>query len=484
MSDPTILSSSLQANQTTSYSESVVNSAIYGSPALNNTPTQPIIPPYLANISPTNVNPVTTSTNSTNTNVILDYDWTYSEDQMIKSTVPYIKLYEKKLMGSAIVNNLIYGLLATPDVLEAGRSNISTIAGATGITGAASSLANSLGIPALIDKITSAAGATTLGSMTTTGINTFVTGMVAKLQSYRNNMSSLYNPIAGGSVNQPGYVDMYNYLYMAQNMYHTYIFPYLDNSFYSANNDFSVRPFKENNAVSKFVSRTISNIEDFAESVLDLMEPGVYIEKSQFYNFDSPEKPITVMFHLLNTKNVASIIANYKLINRLITNNKPFRQNRVLVDPPFIYEVEIPGVAYYPYAYLRNITVDFVGTRRIVKVENNNCIVPDAYTISISIQPLTTQAANYILAETGSDLSQFAARTSGIAAAANIISTVANIITPITPTPGPTVVTNGNVSTPSIPATLNTNVIQTTNPSGQIPGFAPTPSNAYSLNRI
>ena len=447
MADPTTLPNSLQSNQTTTYATDVVNSAVYGSPALNNSPLQPTIPPYLANTNPTTVNPITTKSTATNNiNVVLDYDWTYSEDQAIKNTVPFIRLYEKKIIGSAIVNNLIYSLLATPDVLQAGRANTQALLAPTVNT--AKSISDSLGITGIVNKISTAGNIKGLISDAADGINSFVTGMISKLKS---ETSGTYSFRAAGNLAQSKYVDMYNYLYMTQPMSNVYIFPYLDDSYYTVDNKFDVRPYTESSKISNWAKEQIGRTTAFAESVLDLMEPGVYIEKSKFYNFDSTESPVRITFHLLNTKNVDSIIKNYTLINTLITNNKPFRQNRVLVDPPFIYEVEIPGVAYYPYAYISNITVNFVGTRRIVNVGTNNCIVPDAYSVSIILQPLTTQAANYILAETTTSDSQFATRSSGVAIAANILANATNILKADKTTGtggGPTVITNGNSTAP------------------------------------
>ena len=73
--------------------------------------------------------------------------------------------------------------------------------------------------------------------------------------------------------------------------------------------------------------------------------------------------------------------------------NKPHRINKVLVDPPAIYSVNQTGVAYYPYAYISRLSVTHVGTKRIIGYD----VVPDAFLITITLQPLTSNANNYML---------------------------------------------------------------------------------------
>jgi hypothetical protein len=119
----------------------------------------------------------------------------------------------------------------------------------------------------------------------------------------------------------------------------------------------------------------------------------VYVERPKFYNFDSLAESITIKFPLLNTLNVGAYQRNLEFINRLVLMNKPHRINKVLVDPPAIYSVNQTGVAYYPYAYISRLSVTHVGTKRIIGYD----VVPDAFLITITLQPLTSNANNYML---------------------------------------------------------------------------------------
>ena len=345
---------------------------------------------------------VPTSARTITANIIMDYDWTFSENPMIKLTVPYIKLYEKKLLGSALINNLIYGLLAVPDIAKSGSTEIQNM-----VSQAATSMSSSGNIPEYLSSIES-------------GTNSFLKAVQKGANNITNNplMNFACTPQA------PWYVDAYKGLYMAQSTGFVYIFPYLSNMFHDLTNNFGqVNSAKgSGESLASDFNNIATKIESFAGDALNLLEPGVYIEKSQFYNFENYESAIQVQFHLLNTKNVNAIVANYDIINRMISKNKPFRQNRAIVDPPLIYEVSIPGVAYYPYAYIRKLSVHFIGNRRMVPVMGKNIIIPDAYEVIIELQPLTTQAANYMLAETAYDKSEAGARAGGISDATSIMS--------------------------------------------------------------
>jgi hypothetical protein len=52
------------------------------------------------------------------------------------------------------------------------------------------------------------------------------------------------------------------------------------------------------------------------------------------------------------------------LLFLLLYNNKPARRNTALIDPPNIYQVEIPGVKFLPFCYMSSIAIEFQGSRR------------------------------------------------------------------------------------------------------------------------
>ncbi len=63
----------------------------------------------------------------------------------------------------------------------------------------------------------------------------------------------------------------------------------------------------------------------------------------------------------------------------------------MVVEPPCIYEVQIPGKAFYPFCYIRSLRVTHNGTKRIIDGE----VVPDAYVVNFQIMSLTSDVNNF-----------------------------------------------------------------------------------------
>jgi hypothetical protein len=102
----------------------------------------------------------------------------------------------------------------------------------------------------------------------------------------------------------------------------------------------------------------------------------------------------------------------------LAYQNLPFRKDIARVTLPKIYTFIIPGEIYLPYAYISSLKIDFIGNRRKMKLihpkgiasdvgpTNNpaggtstDCIVPEVYSVSMTITGLTMPAANYMVAD-------------------------------------------------------------------------------------
>ena len=200
---------------------------------------------------------------------------------------------------------------------------------------------------------------------------------------------------------QSEFLKPYSQLYLTEPTNIKYTLPYFDNEFLSVSNDFSDYASKTGisdnpTVIENLIKNSTNLIDNVAGEVLSLAQvaqPGVYVERPKFYNFDGLAETITIKFPLLNTLNVGAYQRNLEFINRLVLMNKPHRINKVLVDPPAIYSVNQTGVAYYPYAYISRLSVTHVGTKRIIGYD----VVPDAFLITITLQPLTSNANNYML---------------------------------------------------------------------------------------
>jgi hypothetical protein len=153
---------------------------------------------------------------------------------------------------------------------------------------------------------------------------------------------------------------------------------------------------------------TLEIIRNFAESnsqgIRAFAEPGLYIEKPKFYEFGQNPEQITFSFPLLNTQSIEQITQNYQFIFLLTFQNSMFRKDRAAFIPPCIYEVLIPGIRYMKYAYVSELEIDFLGTRRMVDVvapnlngnTQLNTIIPEAYNVKITLAALHEESANFL----------------------------------------------------------------------------------------
>ena len=94
---------------------------------------------------------------------------------------------------------------------------------------------------------------------------------------------------------------------------------------------------------------------------------GTHIERPKMYSYEGGETK-TFKFTLANTNHVDDIAKNWQLIFMLLYQQLPNKISKVLLEPPVIYEVEIPGVFYTPFAYIQTVNVANKGAIRKMKV--------------------------------------------------------------------------------------------------------------------
>lgn len=123
--------------------------------------------------------------------------------------------------------------------------------------------------------------------------------------------------------------------------------------------------------------------------------PGTYIETPMFYQFEKNDGPLEITFTLSNTINDDND-KNYKLIKYLTKINRPLRLNSIAVDPPRIFRVKVPGHRNMRWASCQAFNVNLMGTRRLIPIDGNPVIVPDAYQISMSFQSLTLEHGGFL----------------------------------------------------------------------------------------
>jgi hypothetical protein len=108
-------------------------------------------------------------------------------------------------------------------------------------------------------------------------------------------------------------------------------------------------------------------------------------------------------FYLINTYGGAdpaleikkNVEKNKEFIENLIAASLHAQVNSIVVMPPYIWEVYIPGVRWSPAAVINNLVVNNKGTMnsgRIVDGMAKNYIFPDAWEVTIGISELINES--------------------------------------------------------------------------------------------
>ena len=208
----------------------------------------------------------------------------------------------------------------------------------------------------------------------------------------------------------------YDFLYTTNPTGFTYTLPYFSNTWRSGNLGFGQGGGDSPSSVISSLGMDAlgEGIGDVVKG-LNLTAPGVYIEQPKFYNFTGRESSYTVQFPLLNTGTYEDVLRNWQFLFLLTYQNMPNRISRDQIEPPVIYTARIPGMWFSRYAAITNLTVEFQGARRMMKLEvptltnaigpqgeeinrlgtkGFETIIPDAYNVSITVAELFGETKN------------------------------------------------------------------------------------------
>jgi hypothetical protein len=303
--------------------------------------------------------------------VVSDFYWTYSKLKESRQEVPRIILTEKKLKSNALVSQLKYSYGVTKDSINAAldklpedtKNNIINVVKGTKDTVAAQQI-----------------GGKTLGDQ------------LKDKFDFLQDDNSIFdtNP----------YLRPYRDLYITEPTGWEFHFPYFDNYNNSQQNAFS------NDAPNPFLGilkKGAEMLTDVASIASVLRGPASisFVEKSKFYNYSEEGEEFSFSFPLINTGSVTfdDVIRNWELLFLILYNNKPSRRNTSLIDPPAIYQVEIPGVKFLPFCYISSIAVEFQGSRRELTFDLSyidNLNVDAAMPIANNVLPGITSVVNKI----------------------------------------------------------------------------------------
>jgi hypothetical protein len=321
-------------------------------------------------------------------NVIKDYDWTYSKNKIRKlSEIPYIKVKEFKLIGNTYISSLMTTALLYPDIIE---SNV--------------------GQNSFFEKINSSFSNNSFAKFMGDSVSKVTTAVNNTAQKTANWVTEQMKSIddTANSWGDEQLIKNYSYLYLRRATGTTYRFPYYNNDYIAINNQFNDTysgSEKDTSRLQKVLD--IANEKATAAgqylNIASVTEPGMYVQRPKFYNFDDKGETFLADFVLFNTITENAYLKNLELITKLLIQNTPHRHNRLLVDPPCIYELTVPGRVFYPYACIEEFTVKHVGTKRMLKnAQGKDVPVPDAYQLQIKFRSLTMEVNNFIIPQMGS----------------------------------------------------------------------------------
>lgn len=307
-------------------------------------------------------------------NVVRDYDWTLSMNRSaVMDTIPYIKMREFDIVASNLATSMYATLGTVSDAINANKDIISKAANILGVSDATKAAAAAAG-----KKITE-----TVSSLLPAQL---------KQEKYGEEWSEDLKRTYGG-------------LYLREPTNTHYVLPYFTKAMTNLQNSFSdsadaVAATITSKLFAGAAEATFRAVNEGA-TLPSLVEPGVYIERPKFFQFGTSVVLLEFSFTLFNTATNESYIKNSDLIKKLLLKNLPQRVDKIVVYPPAIYEVTIPGRAFYPYCYIDHLSVSHEGTKRIIKVQGKDEIVPDAYVVTITIKSLTSDSSNFYVPQTG-----------------------------------------------------------------------------------
>jgi hypothetical protein len=139
-----------------------------------------------------------------------------------------------------------------------------------------------------------------------------------------------------------------------------------------------------------------------ATNVAKLITPAAGILYPKNYA-GTQESSYSFTFYLINTYGGAdpateikkNLDKNKEFIENLIAASLHAQVNSIVVMPPYIWEVYIPGVRWSPAAVINNLVVNNKGTMnsgRILDGMAKNYIFPDAWEVTIGISELINES--------------------------------------------------------------------------------------------
>jgi hypothetical protein len=191
-------------------------------------------------------------------------------------------------------------------------------------------------------------------------VNKVTTGLVGKEEA--KNFKFLVSPPQGMLDNTPWLVPYWG-LYGVRPTGFQYILPYFNEAYKSVN-----QTWGEIRGGGAFTAALRNLPEGLAQNItknFETVAKGAFIDLPKSYHYDQSTNPeIKCTLYLYNTDSWADVAKNWELVFMLVYQNLANKTSKILLEPPVLYEVEVDGLHYLPYAYISSLTVINHGTER------------------------------------------------------------------------------------------------------------------------
>jgi len=352
-----------------------------------------------------------------------DYDLAReNNNRKIADEVPYVEIKEKYFLVNNIVAQALYSI-------SAGNNLGIGLTGKTlseNLAGMVDNFAQDTGTVGVGEGVATEAAETATVALDAAGkeltnaqqseLATIRKG-ASMIQTLGQGAAQLYEALA--NYQDP---DLEAVLFPYQRLYFTgptgfqYKIPYLSPRSFDHNNNFSSLGSSEGGALGSLMDDILTGLTG-AQNLVNLgTQAGKsYIERVQTYDYPTQDSDIEVKLPLYNTTPATyqDICNNFKLCFLLLYQNSPLKQDKLVVEPPCLYDVKIPGMKRHPYCYLSSITVTHQGNTRVMDIDISDleyaaggpdllpngtvqAIIPDAYLLTMSFRPVLTQTKNLL----------------------------------------------------------------------------------------
>lgn len=322
--------------------------------------------------------------------VVNNYEWT-TTPKSGRGTAPYIIMREMQPKTGAELQRAIYALNAFTDgVADTGEK-----------------------VEKMVDSALNNVGSnlpSSVGSAIKTGAEKFkdiASYLDNKLQELKDS-KKIERFTSNMGLEKQSYLNSYNELYNCDYTGWVFKLPYFENTpLTTPQNTFA-------SGTSKTAAKYIADGMEFLNSLLGNFQGTLAqldsneersTETPKSYSMATDGTQFSFKFPLINTEDEYQAASNYQLVQLLKYQSRPYRTSRNLIVPINIYEVFMPGMRYIPYAFIRNINIEFQGVRMPLNMQimfedkptNITAIVPEAYMVNIELQSLTNETGNFMI---------------------------------------------------------------------------------------